>query len=232
VTSVSRYRELLKAGRWFRGLTEDFQERILANAAFVTLASGTRLFSRGDPPSGLYAVLDGAVRITTSAERGREMLVMLAEPPTWFGELSLFDRKPHTHDATADQDSAVLHLRTDTMGPILEEQPRYWRDLALLVACKLRTALLSMEVMAFMPPIARLARLLCLMAEGYGDWFERSLRQLEVRQDQLASMLAVSRQTVNQMLRELEARGAIRLAYGRVEILDMPALRLAASQPH
>jgi CRP-like cAMP-binding protein len=226
---LTRYRELLRAGRWFRGLSDDFQERILRDADFTTVASGKRLFSRDDAPSGLYAVLDGAVRITAGAQDGREVLLMLAEPPAWFGELSLIDRKPHSHDATACQDSSILHLRDDALGPILAVEPRYWRDLARLMACKFRVALMGMEVTAMMPPAVRLARLLCLMAEGYGDWFERSLRQLEVRQEQLASMLFVSRQTVSQMLREFEGRGLIRLAYGRVEILDMLALRRAAS---
>ena len=41
-------------------------------------------------------------------------------------------------------------------------------------------------------------------------------------------MLSSSRQTVNQLLKRLEADGAIRLSYGQVEILDLDALRDAA----
>jgi DNA-binding GntR family transcriptional regulator len=38
-------------------------------------------------------------------------------------------------------------------------------------------------------------------------------------------MLALSRQTVNQILRQLEAQGAVRVERGAIEILDMGKLR-------
>jgi Mn-dependent DtxR family transcriptional regulator len=41
-------------------------------------------------------------------------------------------------------------------------------------------------------------------------------------------MLSTSRQTVNQLLKALEADGLVRLKYGRVEILDLKGLRRAA----
>jgi Mn-dependent DtxR family transcriptional regulator len=41
-------------------------------------------------------------------------------------------------------------------------------------------------------------------------------------------MLSTSRQTVNQLLKELAAQGLIRLAYGQVDIVDLDGLRRAA----
>jgi DNA-binding transcriptional regulator LsrR (DeoR family) len=38
-------------------------------------------------------------------------------------------------------------------------------------------------------------------------------------------MLNLSRQTANQLLKELEAQGMVKLAYGEVEIIDLSALR-------
>jgi CRP/FNR family cyclic AMP-dependent transcriptional regulator len=81
------------------------------------------------------------------------------------------------------------------------------------MAGKLRMILMGVEQLATLSPSARLARMLCVMSEGYGEWLERSLRQLEVRQEQLASMLCTSRQTVNQMLRDFEGQSILRLAY-------------------
>jgi CRP-like cAMP-binding protein len=51
---------------------------------------------------------------------------------------------------------------------------------------------------------------------------------LHLPQEQLALMLAISRQTTNQILKELEAQGIVRLTYGEIEILDLPRLRQAA----
>ena len=76
----------------------------------------------------------------------------------------------------------------------------------------------------------RLARRLVLSAERYGEWHDRSSRVVDLKQEQLATMLASSRQSVNQALKELEARSYVKLAYGHVEIVDLDGLRRAANE--
>ncbi|WP_153565769.1 helix-turn-helix domain-containing protein, partial [Pseudomonas aeruginosa] len=46
-------------------------------------------------------------------------------------------------------------------------------------------------------------------------------------QEQLALMLSLSRQTTNQILKDLEAQGILQLSYGGIEILDLAGLRAA-----
>jgi len=52
---------------------------------------------------------------------------------------------------------------------------------------------------------------------------------LRLSQEELSQMLGVSRQSVNRQLKEWEAKGILRLDYGRVTLLDKEALRLLAS---
>ena len=70
-----------------------------------------------------------------------------------------------------------------------------------------------------------MARRLLLMAEGYGDLRLGTRRVLHVPQEQLAQLLALSRQTVNQVLKDFQARGLIHVAYGGIELLDPAGLR-------
>jgi CRP/FNR family cyclic AMP-dependent transcriptional regulator len=221
------YRELLRTGRWFAGLPDELQERLLHAGILRTLASGERLFSRGDAPAGLYAVLDGGIRIRGGSEGGREALLTFLGPPSWCGEISVFDGQPRTHDGIAESESLILHVPQSALDQILAAEPRYWRDLGLLVTSKLRLAFVAMEDMALLPIAVRLARRLAFMAEGYGER-EHRRRTVEVSQEQLAMMLSTSRQTANQLLKELETRGLIRLSYGTIEILDLDGLRRAA----
>ena len=44
-------------------------------------------------------------------------------------------------------------------------------------------------------------------------------------QEQLSLMLAISRQTTNQILKDLESRHLVRVQRGEVEILDLTGLR-------
>jgi CRP/FNR family transcriptional regulator, cyclic AMP receptor protein len=226
--NAKRFGELLRTGRWFGGLPESFQQRLLEAAVVRTLAKSEWLFSRGDPPSGLFAVLDGAVRITTTARTGKEVLLALMEAPMWFGEIAVIDRLPRTHDAVASERSVVLQVPMQALDAIFEHDPRHWRHLGLLIATKLRLTLIAIEDTAVLPIAEQLARRLLIAIERYGEWHHRSSRVIELRQEQLATMLSTSRQTVNHLLKDLEGRGLVRLSYRQIEVVDLDGLRHAA----
>ena len=225
--AAHRYRTRLQDGHWFGALPGALQEALLAAAQVQRLDAGQRLFRRGDPPSGLYAVVEGAMRIGAVNQDGKEALLTLVEPPYWFGEISLFDGQPRTHDAFAEGPCTLLLVPQAALLALLERQPQYWRDFALLMSHKLRLAFIALEQMSLLPTAPRLARRLLLIAENYGEGEPR--RVIHLAQEQLALMLAISRQTTNQILKELEAQGVLRLTYGEIEILDLDRLRQAAS---
>ena len=50
-------------------------------------------------------------------------------------------------------------------------------------------------------------------------------RVLAVTQQELALMIGISRQTTNEILKGMEARGILRVQRGGMEILDLPELR-------
>ncbi|HEX5843149.1 MAG TPA: Crp/Fnr family transcriptional regulator [Pseudomonas sp.] len=220
------YHPRLLAGHWFAGLPAALQQDLLGMARVQQLEAGQGLFRRGDKPSGLYAVVEGAMRIGAVSASGKEALLTLVEPPYWFGEISLFDGQPRTHDAFAEGPCTLLLVPQARLLALLEQQPQYWRDFALLMSQKLRLAFIALEEMSLLPAAPRLARRLLLMAENYGEGEPR--RVLQLPQEQLALMLAISRQTTNQILKELQAQGIVRLTYGEIEILDLQRLRQAA----
>ncbi len=111
---------------------------------------------------------------------------------------------------------------------LLADEPARWRELGLLVTSKLRLAFVTLEDAALQPQAPRLARRLVMMADGHGEFTDRTRRVLKLRQELLAAMLSSSRQTTNQVLKELEARGLLKLSYGELELLDLPALRRLA----
>ncbi|WP_213941849.1 Crp/Fnr family transcriptional regulator [Pseudomonas sp. dw_612] len=225
---MQAWRPRLMSGQWFSHLPAPFQDSLLAAARVRRLSPGQRLFKRGDPPCGLYAVLEGAVRIGSVSEQGKEALLSLAEAPHWFGEICLFDGQPRTHDAYGVGQCVLLHIPQLALLKLLDEQPVYWRQLALLMSHKLRLTFISLEQLSLMPAPARLAHRLLMIAEGYGE-IDQPRRVLQLPQEQLASMLSLSRQTTNQLLKELQGQGIIGLGYGEIEILDAERLRALAT---
>jgi CRP/FNR family transcriptional regulator, cyclic AMP receptor protein len=229
--SVGRFAELLRGGRWFAGIPGDLQQALLDAAELKRLAKDEWLFARGDEPTGLFAVVEGGVRVAATAPSGKEVLLALVEPPMWFGEISVLDGRPRTHDAIGAEASVLVRVPQAALDAILEREPRHWRALGTLAASKLRLMFNVVEGNAVLTTGMRLASLLVLAAERYGEWQGRSSRVVDLRQEQLAAMLATSRQTVNHLLKELESQGYVKLAYGQVEIVDLDGLRRAAGPP-
>ncbi|WP_434675694.1 Crp/Fnr family transcriptional regulator [Pseudomonas sp. D3-10] len=214
----------LMVGHWYSHLPAELQHSLLDMSRVRRLAPGQRLFQRGDAPCGLYAVLEGAVRIGAVSEQGKEALLSVVEAPHWFGEICLFDGQPRTHDAVGVGQCTLLHLPQAALLAFLEAQPVYWRHLALLMSHKLRLTFINLEHLSLMPAPARVAHRLLMIAEGYGE-IEPARRVLPLPQEQLAMMLSLSRQTTNQILKDLQGQGIVHLSYGEIEILDIERLR-------
>ena len=227
MNDLHAWREHLQHGHWFRQLSPALQDSLLAAARPLSLAAGERLFQRGDAPCGIYAVLSGAVRIGAVSAEGKEALLTLIEAPHWFGEICLFDGQPRTHDAFAEGATTLLRVPQATLLGLLDQQPAYWREFALLMSHKLRLAFVALEQQSLMGAAPRVAYRLLQIAAGYGE-VDGARRVLQLSQEQLALMLSLSRQTTNQILKSLQQEGAVRLGYGEIEILDTRRLEQLA----
>jgi CRP-like cAMP-binding protein len=229
-TEALAHLSALQSGRWFAQLPTDFSEALIRMGRVRQLAAGQSLFLRGDPPCGLYAVLRGALSVSGTggrADDARSALLTRLEPPQWFGEISVFDGNVRSHDAVVAEACTLLHVPHDALLDWLRIHPEHWHALALLMADKLRTAFIALEDAALLPAPQRLARRLVMMAEGYGQWNADGLtrRVIALSQEQLSQMLSISRQTTNQILKDLEARQLVRVQRGEVEITDLQGLR-------
>lgn len=220
---TEKYAQLLWNSHWFSGLPAGLQAVIVQHAKWVHLSAGESLFHRGDASDGVYAVLEGAVNVGAVDEHGKEALLVIAEPVMWFGEICLVDDLPRTHDAVAALPTTLLKLDQLVFRAILNQQPEYWRYIALLLSQKLRLVLQDVESFTLYPAAKRLAQRLMQITEGYGH---RDIRQpvIKLSQERLALLLSLSRQTTNSLLKGFEEQGIIRLGFGEIEILDFERL--------
>lgn len=224
---------LLKTGKWFSSICPTLQQRLLDGAILRSLRDGERLFSRGGPPCGLYAVLDGVLQVSAvggQADNTRETILAWVLPSHWMGELSLLDGGPRSHDVAAASPVQLLHVPQHTMARLLLQFPDYWRELARLQSYHLRLLAAMWEDSGLLAAPEQLVRRLLLIADRYQGMHDAipPQRVLNVSQHQLSLMLAISRQTVNLLLKDLERQGLVRLRRNEIEILDFPGLRAAA----
>lgn len=216
---------LLLRDRWFAALPESLRLALMQLAQSRRLAAGERLFSRGDANAGLYCVVEGAIRVGAIGGGGKEALLSVIEAPHWFGELALFDDGPRTHDADARVATHLLLVPRDGLFGLLQAEPQLWRHLGALAVAKMRALFGGLEDLSLLPAPARIARRLLAMAAGHGMLTPGMTRRVvAVNQEQLGAMLALTRQTVSQVLKTFERQGWVALRYGEIEISDWSAL--------
>ncbi|HEY1997235.1 Crp/Fnr family transcriptional regulator [Paraburkholderia sp.] len=226
-SSLNRYRLQLETTSWFRGLPVELRDYLICHANLVTLEKGQYLYRRGEQSYGLYAVLGGALAFGTVGMDGKEALLAVLGPTAWVGEISLFDGLPRPNDATAVSRTLLLHVPEAALQELLDSTPRYWRNFALLMAQRLRVSFENSEAIALLPAAQRVANRLLMIAGGYSG-LNAAQSRIRLSQDSLASMVALSRQTTNQLLRNLENQRIVSLKSGEIAILDFDRLRAAS----
>ncbi|MGE8540528.1 MAG: Crp/Fnr family transcriptional regulator [Acinetobacter sp.] len=223
-----QYLPHLNNNYWYAQLGPEFQRYILEHAHLQHIQKEQRIFLSGDAFDGIYAVLEGAVRLGYIDIHGKEAVAAIAEPIMWFGEISLVDQLPRSHDAIAIQKSTILHLPSASIQHLLQEHPQFWFHIAQLTSQKLRFAFLELISIQTQNITQRLAQRLLFILNGYGNHIEIEQHCIHLSQEQLAQLLVCSRQTVNQELQELEKRGVLKLAFRKIEILDTALLHQIA----
>jgi CRP-like cAMP-binding protein len=207
---------------WFGDLPTERRALLLDHAQIRLMSDGGRIYGFGDAPNGLWAVLEGQVRLKAYPAPGVEFVALVLRSGAWFGEVSTLDGASRPHDATASGTARVLHLPMSTFHRLAETTPALYLDLGRLVCRHQRVALDFIAQTVALPFRVRLARLLEGRTRDAGG-------VLSLRQEDLAVMLSVSRQTLNGGLRAMARAGLIRQAYGRVEIIDRARLAAMAS---
>lgn len=225
--ALAGLRAAFETDAWFACCPRDFADALFQMARTRQLRHGESLFMRGASADGLCCVLAGGLRVSRMQSDGSESLLAYLEPYQWFGEISLIDGAPRTHDAVADGVTRLALVPEPALLAWLQTHPQHWRDLAKLTCMKLRTVFGVLEDIALLPLEQRLAKRLWLVAHGYGARSDPARRHVRLPQEQLALMLGVSRQTVNKALRSLERDGVLALRYGSIELLDLAALQAA-----
>ena len=134
----------LENNMWFSQLPPIFKAFILSHAVQQKFDKEQAIFHSGDAFNGLYAVLNGSVRLGYIDIKGKESVAAIVEPIMWFGEISLVDAQPRSHDAIAIQKSLILHIPSSAIQKLLQEQPIFWYHIAQLTSQKLRFALLEL----------------------------------------------------------------------------------------
>lgn len=210
---------------WFGGLPLGERKAMLAAADVVQFRAGEMLYRKGDVAGGFFCVVQGAFKVSTLGEDGREGILSVIEAGNWFGEAALIDGLPRPHDATAVQASVVLAIQPQGFKRLMQRSA-FARAIAVLLCGRVRVLYGMVEDAMLRSTPTRIARRLLTLARGDATQASDARTSVAVSQEALAMMLGITRQTLSKELKVLVRDGVLGLGYGRIEILAMVELEL------
>jgi CRP/FNR family cyclic AMP-dependent transcriptional regulator len=219
---------------WFAALPLADRRTVLAASERLRLAPGEMLFRQGDVVAAgtgaFYGVVGGGIKASSLREDGKEAILVVLEAGNWFGELSLIDQQPRTHDATAVGEAEVLAVPRAAFDRLMK-RPAFALGVCRMMAARVRSLYGMVEDATLRSTRARVARRLLLLARGDATQAREPRLVVAVSQEALAMMLGVSRQTLSKELQGLAQAGAIALGYGKIAIASVALLQEMGDMP-
>jgi CRP/FNR family transcriptional regulator, cyclic AMP receptor protein len=209
----------------FGELDEGTRLAVAERAGRRVVEKGQVICWQGEPGESMFVLLRGAVKVVVRSRDGELVELVRHDPPASFGELAVLDGGPRSATAEAVERSTLLVVTRAELLRLLRSEEQVAEALLRSLGTIVRRTTQQVTDLAFLSLQGRVAAKLLELAgpASLGGTRTRRLTQVE-----LATMVGGARQSVNQALKSLEARGYIRVAGRAVEILDPQQLHWLA----
>lgn len=214
---------------WARTLDAAQLERVAASLSFIDFPGGTVVCRKGDPVDAWVGVIDGLAKISSVSPEGKAVTFAGVPAGGWFGEGSLLKDTARQYDVVALRDSRIAFMPRATFQWLLDTSIGFNRFLLTQLNERLGQFIATVESDRLLDPDARVAR--CLAQLYNPHLYPGTAARLQISQEEIGYLSGVSRQRVNQALGALERAGLLRVDYGAVTVLDLPALACFPDPP-
>jgi len=221
--AVSGKLSVLRKHPYFVDLTPEAFEQLCRYAKHTTHKRGTTIFSKGDPPTSLFAVISGTVKISISSPDGRNAILNLIGPGEIFGEMALLSGHDRSADATANTNCEMFIIDRREFVPFVRSQPSLAMRFIELLCERLRSTSDQLEQVILRDLPGRLASALLRLSEK--DKSEPQGHTIAITQQELSEMVGMTRESINKQLRAWATHSWVRLEHGAIVVLDAAALR-------
>jgi len=195
------------------------------SAGRLHVPAGTVLFHPGDACSGFVIVHDGTIRVSLTAENGREIILYRVRP----GEVCLqtfgclVNHRPYAAEGLAESDLALEVVPADQFEQRLATDAEFRGRLLQGVAIRFADMEQLVEDVALTGFSARLARSLLRLRDADG--------RIDATHEALATEIGSGRAAVSRGLAAFARAGLIEMARGHLRVLDPGQLEVLSHEP-
>ena len=208
---------------WLTLLLPDQRARAVASLQVGDAAAGDYVCRVGKPVTYWFGVVEGLLKMSSDNAEGMTMTFTGVPPGGWFGEGTALKREPYRYNIQALRKSVVAGLPIESFHWLLDHSIGFNRFVMNQLNERLGQFIAAREIDRISSPNVRVARNLAalfnpVLYPGVGE-------VLRITQQELAYLVGLSRQRVNEALASLQADGIIRIEYGGLRVLNLLALR-------
>jgi CRP-like cAMP-binding protein len=211
---------------WLHSLDAAERARVVADVRVVSVETGEYLCRVGRPPTFWFGVISGLLKMSNDSVHGVPLTFTGVPPGGWFGEGTVIKREAYRYNIQALRASVVAGIAVETFHWLVDRSIPFNRFITQQLNERLGQFIEAREIDRMSDPDARVARSLAalfhpVLYPGVGT-------HLRITQQELAYLVGLSRQRVNEALHHLQQRGCIRIEYGGLSVTDIQALRHGA----
>ena len=208
---------------WLAALDAQQRERTIDELDVTDALPGDYVCRMGRPVTYWFGLIEGLLKMSSDNAQGQTMTFTGVPPGGWFGEGTVLKREPYRYNIQALRKSVVAGLPIKTFDWLLDNSIGFNRFVMYQLNERLGQFIGAREIDRMTNPDIRVARSLAalfnpILYPGVGQ-------VLRITQQELAYLVGLSRQRVNEALTNLSDQGTIKVEYGGLRVLDIHALR-------
>lgn len=217
---------VLRRTELFEGLNETELASIAALLHRRRYRRGMLLFLEGEPVDAVYFVEAGSVKAFTVGEEGKEHILNVLGPGTFFPHVGFLDGSPAPATAQALEDTTVWVMERAAFYRLLSGRPELAVRMVAVLGGHIRRLHGQLRELSTQAVPARLVRVLLRLCRQYGDpapaeGTPRAVRiALHLSHQDLAGMAATTRETVSRLLSAFRRANLVRVEQGQLVVVD------------
>lgn len=183
-------------------LSGEMSSGLFAKAARVKLSADELLFNAGDEGNGCYRIESGLLKLSILSAEGGERILDVLGPGAIVGELSMIDGAPRSTAVYAVRNTEVSFVSRAVFLAFAELHPALYRDVATLLAQRVREMNDVAVAWSFLSLEGRAAHALLELAEAFGENIGdgRLLIRQKIEQSDIAAMAGIARENASRIL--------------------------------
>lgn len=210
----------------FTDLDDENIRELMAMAKKRTFRPGEVIFHRDDVGQVLYVIKEGKVNICLVGPEGQEISLVVLGKGDCFGELAILDRLPRSADAVALERVECYTLQRSDFHNAIMKNPKIAIQVMEVLSRRLRKTDDKVEDLVVLDVYARVAKKLLELAIEHGIKAEDGTRiDVRLTQQDLASMVGASRESVNKVLGYFTDKNYISTDKHRITLHRMDELK-------